>query len=34
MAQLSQTTLQHQALLKALDKHMALISMAVNEGKR
>jgi flagellar basal-body rod protein FlgB len=34
MAQLSQTTLHHQALLKALDKHMALISMAVNEGKR
>lgn len=34
MAQLSQTTLHHQALLKALNKHMALLAMAVNEGKR
>lgn len=34
VAQLSQTTVHHQALLKALTKHFALIGMAINEGKR
>lgn len=34
MAALSENTLHHQALLKALGKHMALMSVAINEGKR
>jgi flagellar basal-body rod protein FlgB len=34
VAQLSENTLHHQALLKALSKHYALIGMAINEGKR
>ena len=34
MAQLSQNTLHHQALLKALDKHLSLMGIAINEGKR
>ncbi|ATQ74317.1 flagellar basal body rod protein FlgB [Massilia violaceinigra] len=34
MAQLSETTLHHQALLKALNKHFSLIGMAISEGKR
>jgi flagellar basal-body rod protein FlgB len=34
MAQLSETTVHHQALLKALNRHFALIGMAINEGKR
>jgi flagellar basal-body rod protein FlgB len=34
MAALSENTLHHQALLKALNKHFALIGNAINEGKR
>ena len=34
MAALSENTLHHQALLKALNKQMALVSLAINEGKR
>jgi flagellar basal-body rod protein FlgB len=34
MAQLSENTLHHQALLKALNKHLALMGIAINEGKR
>jgi flagellar basal-body rod protein FlgB len=34
MAALSENTQHHQALLKVLNKHMALISTAINEGKR
>jgi flagellar basal-body rod protein FlgB len=34
MAQLSENTLHHQALLKALSKHLSLMSVAINEGKR
>lgn len=34
MASLSENTLHHQALLKALNKHFALIGSAINEGKR
>lgn len=34
MASLSENTLHHQALLKMLNKHFALISSAINEGKR
>lgn len=34
VAALSDNTLQQQALLKLLNKHMALLSTAVNEGKR
>ena len=34
LAQLSETTLHQQALLKALNKHFALIGMAIAEGKR
>jgi len=34
MAALSENTLHHQALLKALNKHLALIGTAINEGKR
>ncbi|SFV16660.1 flagellar basal body rod protein FlgB [Pseudoduganella namucuonensis] len=34
MVALSENTLHHQALLKALNKQMALMSVAINEGKR
>lgn len=34
MASLSENTLHHQALLKVLNKHFALIGSAINEGKR
>ena len=34
VAKLSETVLHHQALLKALNKHFALLSLAINEGKR
>jgi flagellar basal-body rod protein FlgB len=34
MAALSENTLHHQALLKALNKHFALLGSAINEGKR
>jgi flagellar basal-body rod protein FlgB len=34
MAALSENTLHQQALLKVLNKHFALISSAINEGKR
>jgi flagellar basal-body rod protein FlgB len=34
VAQLSENTLHHQALLKALSKHLALMGIAINEGKR
>lgn len=34
MASLSENTLRHQALLKALNKELALIGTAINEGKR
>lgn len=34
MAELSENTLHHQALLKALNKHLSLMSIAINEGKR
>lgn len=34
VAQLSANSLHHQALLKALNKHHALIGIAINEGKR
>ena len=34
VAALSDNTLQQQALLKVLNKHMSLLSTAVNEGKR
>lgn len=34
MAALSENTLHHQALLKALNKQMALMSAAITEGKR
>lgn len=34
MAQLSENTLHHQALLKALNKHLSLMSVAINEGKK
>lgn len=34
VAQLSENVIHHQALLKALSKHFALLSMAINEGKR
>lgn len=34
VAALAENTLQHQALLKALNKHLALIGTAINEGKR
>ena len=34
VAGLSENTLQHQALLKALNRHMDLLSVAINEGKR
>ncbi|WP_374351374.1 flagellar basal body rod protein FlgB [Chitinimonas sp.] len=34
IAELAQNTVQYQALLKALGKQMAILSAAVNEGKR
>jgi len=34
VAQLSETVLHHQALLKALNKHYALLATAISEGKR
>jgi flagellar basal-body rod protein FlgB len=34
VAKLSETVVHHQALLKALNKHFALLGMAINEGKR
>lgn len=34
VAQLSENTLHHQALLKALSRHLALLGIAINEGKR
>ena len=34
MVQMSENTLHHQALLKALNKHLSLLSIAINEGKR
>ncbi|MCE3261349.1 MAG: hypothetical protein K0R43_428 [Pseudoduganella sp.] len=33
-AQLAQTSLQYQSLLKALSKHFSIISTAINQGKR
>lgn len=34
MADMSETVLHHQALMKALNKHFELIDLAINEGKR
>jgi flagellar basal-body rod protein FlgB len=34
VAQLSETVLHHQVLLKALNKHYALLATAISEGKR
>lgn len=34
MAQLSENTLHHQALLKALNNQFAILGAAINEGKR
>ena len=34
VAAMAQNTVHYQALLKALDKHLAIIGTAVNEGKR
>jgi flagellar basal-body rod protein FlgB len=34
MAALSENTLHHQALLKALNKHFSLLGAAIAEGKR
>lgn len=34
MADMSQTVLHHQMLMKALNKHLELIGLAINEGKR
>jgi flagellar basal-body rod protein FlgB len=34
VAALSENTLQQQALLKLLNKHLGLLSTAINEGKR
>ena len=34
MADMSETVLHHHALLKALGKHMELMGLAINEGKR
>jgi flagellar basal-body rod protein FlgB len=33
LAQLSENALHHQALLKALNRHYALLGIAINEGK-
>jgi flagellar basal-body rod protein FlgB len=34
LADMSETVLHHQALLKALNKQLELIGLAINEGKR
>jgi flagellar basal-body rod protein FlgB len=34
MADMSETVLHHQVLMKALNKHLELIGLAINEGKR
>ncbi len=34
VAQLSENALHHQALLKVLSKHYAMLGLAINEGKR
>jgi len=34
VADMAQNTVQYEALLKALGKHMAILASAVNEGKR
>ncbi len=34
VAKLSENTLHHQALLKALNRHFSILSMAITEGKR
>jgi flagellar basal-body rod protein FlgB len=34
VAAMAENTLRHQVLLKALSKHLGLIAIAVNEGKR
>lgn len=34
MADMSQTVLHHQVLMKALNKHLELVGLAINEGKR
>ncbi len=34
MANMSETVLHHHALLKALGKHLELVGLAINEGKR
>jgi flagellar basal-body rod protein FlgB len=34
VAAMSENTLHHQVLVKALSKHLALIGLAINEGKR
>jgi flagellar basal-body rod protein FlgB len=34
LAEMSETVLHHQALLKALNKHLEMIGLAINEGKR
>lgn len=34
LADMSETVLHHQVLLKALNKHLELIGLAINEGKR
>ncbi len=34
LADMSETVLHHQVLMKALNKHLELIGLAINEGKR
>lgn len=34
MARLSENTLRHEVLLKALSRHFAILNTAINEGKR
>jgi flagellar basal-body rod protein FlgB len=34
LADMSETVLHHQALMKALGKHLELVGLAINEGKR
>jgi flagellar basal-body rod protein FlgB len=34
MVKLAQNAVHYQSLLKALDKHLAIMSAAVNEGRR
>lgn len=34
LADMSETVLHHQALMKALSKHLELVGLAINEGKR